>query len=231
MMLMKLQVSFIDILVILVNSIAWAPADYGLILSCASSDGKISVLRYDSESMSWNNSIWMAHDMGALGVSWSPLSFGYSIFKSLDKSSLTDKNYPDKIRLATSGCDNLIKIWHGDSNFSNWTLEFTLKAHTDWVRDIAWCPGNNNLLASGSQDKSVLIWQFNHDSTNNEKGSQTNESCWCFDVMHVFPDTIWRLSWNEPGFLLAVSCGDQNLSVWAEESPGKWISISFSEQE
>ena len=29
-----------------VNSISWAPHDYGLILACASSDGRISVLEY-----------------------------------------------------------------------------------------------------------------------------------------------------------------------------------------
>ena len=33
----------------LVNSIAWAPYDLGPILACASSDGKISVLSFQSE--------------------------------------------------------------------------------------------------------------------------------------------------------------------------------------
>jgi protein transport protein SEC13 len=35
---------------VLVNSIAWAPYDLGPILACASSDGKISVLSFQSES-------------------------------------------------------------------------------------------------------------------------------------------------------------------------------------
>jgi WD40 repeat protein len=33
-----------------VNSISWAPHDYGLILACASSDGRISVLEYKGDS-------------------------------------------------------------------------------------------------------------------------------------------------------------------------------------
>lgn len=35
---------------ILVNSVAWAPHELGAILSCASSDGKISIHEYKGKS-------------------------------------------------------------------------------------------------------------------------------------------------------------------------------------
>jgi protein transport protein SEC13 len=33
-----------------VNSISWAPHEFGLILACASSDGKLSILEYKAET-------------------------------------------------------------------------------------------------------------------------------------------------------------------------------------
>ena len=33
-----------------VNSISWAPHEYGLMLACASSDGRISVLEYKGDA-------------------------------------------------------------------------------------------------------------------------------------------------------------------------------------
>ena len=66
------------------------------------------------------------------------------------------------MRLATGGCDNLVKIWRHDEGASAWVEAESLPAaHTDWVRDVAWAPtvgGAAETIASCSQDKKVVIW-------------------------------------------------------------------------
>merc|ERR1711916_352250 len=114
-----------------VNSIAWAPYDYGLILACASSDGSISVLARDNDGL-WKATSFEAHTMGANSVSWAP---------SLAPGVLADTGGEGDIgraplRFVSGGCDNLIKVWVYDREAERpWRNEDTLARHEDWVRD------------------------------------------------------------------------------------------------
>ena len=65
--------------------------------------------------------------------------------------------------LASGGNDNLIKLWtsgHLDSAKS------TLSEHQAAVKALAWCPWQNNLLASGAgtADRAIKIWNANNDA-------------------------------------------------------------------
>ena len=55
-------------------------------------------------------------------------------------------------RLATGGCDNVVKVWR--KAVDTWEVEATLEAHEEWVRDVAWAPNiglPKTYLASAGQ--------------------------------------------------------------------------------
>ena len=37
-----------------------------------------------------------------------------------------------------------------------------------------------------------------------------------------FPDAVWRVSWSLSGNVLAVSCGDNKITLWREGIKGEW---------
>lgn len=56
-----------------VNSLAWAPWEYGLRLAACSSDGCISILTRNPDD-TWDNvEKFPAHDLGVNSVSWAPI--------------------------------------------------------------------------------------------------------------------------------------------------------------
>ncbi|KXN72141.1 WD40 repeat-like protein [Conidiobolus coronatus NRRL 28638] len=193
-----------------VNSIAWAPHELGPILACASSDGKVSVLTYRDDG-TWESTVFDAHAIGCNSVSWAPAIAPGALTQSTGNPSETQQVK----RFATAGCDNLVKIWA----FKNdaWQEEETgLEGHSDWVRDVAWAPNvgmPRNYIASCSQDKTVIIWT--QDSPN---------SPWTKTALKAdrFPDVVWRVSWSLSGNILAVSCGDNTVSLWKEGLNGVW---------
>jgi protein transport protein SEC13 len=45
-----------------------------------------------------------------------------------------------------------------------------------------------------------------------------------------FPDVIWRVSWSTSGNILAVSCGDNKVTLWKEGLNGEYSQISEVEK-
>jgi len=213
-----------------VNSISWAPQEFGLCLACASSDGSISILTYKNDT--WEVfRISQAHSIGVNAVSWCcwassiPLSnsilSGGSIEPNTSVSQLAQQplrqSTPVK-RLVSGGCDNLVKIWGFFDSENTWKLEEKLIHHTDWVRDVAWAPSiglNSSIIASCSQDGTVAIWT-----------QDSSSSDWVKKVLPKFPDVVWRLSWSITGNILAVSGGDNKVSLWKEFLDSEWKCIS-----
>lgn len=69
------------------------------------------------------------------------------------------------------------------------------------------------MVASCSQDRRVIIW--------------TNEgSSWTPKTLHTFDDVVWHVSWSVSGNMLAVSGGDNKVSIWKETLEGTWSCIS-----
>lgn len=104
-----------------------------------------------------------------------------------------------------------------------WVEEQKLESHSDWVRDVAWAPSvglPTSYIASCSQDRRVIIW-----STTPESGGK-----WTSRVLHTFDDVVWHVSWSVMGNILAVSGGDNKVSLWKEALNGEWTTISDLQQ-
>lgn len=112
----------------------------------------------------------------------------------------------------------------GGSQDTNWattspqektyTPTLTLSGHTDWVRDVAWSPSTimaKSYIASCSQDKTVRIWTNTPDQPNEWKAIEL-----------TFDAVLWRVSWSLNGNVLAVSGGDNKVSLWKEDLNGEW---------
>ncbi|OWF51253.1 protein SEC13 homolog [Mizuhopecten yessoensis] len=192
-----------------VNSVQFAPHEFGLILACGSSDGSISIISSAGDGAWDAKKINNAHSIGCNAVSWAP---------SISPGALLDQSVRQQgvKRIATGGCDNLVKIWREEEG--QWKEDQKLEGHSDWVRDVAWAPSiglPKSILASCSQDFRVLIWT--NDGTSND---------WTSKTLNKFNDVVWHLSWSITGNILAVSGGDNKVSLWKETLEGQWVCIS-----
>lgn len=184
-----------------INSVCWAPPEHGLMLACASSDGSVSVISHTREGVWQPAKIPQAHNIGCNAVSWAPGS-------------------SPNPRIVTGGCDSYVKIWQLLPG-KDWQLEAKLEGHSDWVRDVAWAPSaglNNQRIASCSQDCRVLVW------------SQEKDGKFRAKELPAFPDVVWHVSWSVTGGILAVSGGDNKVSLWKENCEVRWICLSESEK-
>ncbi len=193
-----------------VNSVAWAPHEYGLVLACGSLDGSISVITYVPETNSWEfKRIMGAHLSGCNAVSWCPAA------TTLASINNTVNRSPQLKRLASGGCDNLVKIWKEEGE--QWLEETKIEVHSDWVRDVAWAPSvglTKHLIASCSQDCRVVI------------SSSDDFVNWKSTVLKKFDDVVWSVSWSLTANILAVSGADNKVSLWKVDTEGQWVCIS-----
>uniref|UniRef100_A0A6G1S8G9 Protein SEC13 homolog n=1 Tax=Aceria tosichella TaxID=561515 RepID=A0A6G1S8G9_9ACAR len=232
-----------------VNSVQWAPREFGLMLACGSSDQSISILKFRTEDEDWESrKIPNAHSQGVNAVSWAPpISSVSTIYRpnvnmgtnntsssgvnsagagglnatAISGDTVTMLSKPVLVeRLVSGGCDSLVKIWKYDRDSDKWIEERQLDAHTDWVRDVAWAPSIGLpkwYIASCSQDKKVIIWT-------NAEGPNGHE--WESKVLNDFNDIVWHVSWSVMGNILAVSCGENRVSLWKEDMNGDFRCIS-----
>lgn len=188
-----------------VNSIAWAPHEFGPSLACASADGNISVLTYDPKSNppTWTANKFPAHNIGCNAISWAPCH---------------DPNGNCLQWLASGGCDNAINIWRYNKELQKWEEAQKLNGHQDWVRDVAWSPNVGvpfRTLATCSQDRTVKIWR-----------QQEEQSDLQLIQDIPFPEAVWRLSWNILGNILAVTTGDNKVTLLKEGLQDGWKPIT-----
>ena len=192
-----------------VNSIQWAPVEFGLCLACGSSDGTISFLISDEVTENWTSKkILNAHSIGINAISWCPTFEKITLFDNQDDS------VPVK-RLVSGGCDNLVKTWKEVDNV--WVEEAKFDLHSDWVRDVAWSPSlgyPDTVIASCSQDRRVIVWS-SKDFVN-----------WTPTILNTFDDVVWNVSWSLTGDVLSVSYGQNNVSLWRSNSEGKWVNLT-----
>ena len=104
----------------------------------------------------------------------------------------------------------------------------TLTGHSDWVRDVAWSPSVllKSYIASASQDKTLRIWTTDGGDGGGQGESQGEWKCTTLE----FDSVLWRASWSLSGNVLAVSQGDNKVSLWKENLGGGWQKIKDVEE-
>jgi len=200
-----------------VNGIAFCPHEYGLMAATASSDGRVSILSHQSDN-SWEVEYIQDNPLGVNAVSWAPHGAYYN--EAADETQQVD--YP---RLVTGGCDNRIRFWTPQEN-GQWQEDTTAMvskelSHGDWIRDVSWAPSllpNVNFVASCSEDRRVIIWK--QDGYNAE---------WKPTLLNTFDLPVWRVSWSVTGHILAVSSGDNDVTLWKSGIDGIWRQMEHFE--
>ncbi|CCK68710.1 GTPase-activating protein SEC13 KNAG_0B02670 [Huiozyma naganishii CBS 8797] len=202
-----------------VNSIQWAPHEYGVMLLCGSSDGKISVVEF-KENGAVAPIVFDAHTIGVNSVCWAPATIQEEAAPAGEGNVTVQKELR---RFVSGGADNLVKIWKYDAAAQTYNLEDTLDGHSDWVRDVAWSPSVllRSYIASVSQDKTCVIWTQDKDNGAWKKTLLQEDK---------FPDVLWRASWSLSGNILALSGGDNKVTLWKENLEGTWEPAGEVEQ-
>jgi protein transport protein SEC13 len=205
-----------------VNAIAWAPWECGLKLAACSADGTISLLSRKSDD-TWENNKFNAHDMGVNCISWAPIINAGDLYSDIT----SDKNLSPP-RLASGSCDKSIKIWEYRADAQTKFQEVAVlksppDGHTDWVRDVSWCPNIGapyDLLVSCSEDQTVIFWRNSKCGESNFK-KLDQKKC---------DGPVWRASWSFAGNLLAISTIGQNseniVDVYKETENDLWEKVT-----
>lgn len=204
-----------------VNSVSWGPHQ-SLSLAAASADGSVSILTYKQESKQWAREVIHAHHGGVNAISWGP-DVKVAALLAINQQVAGSNSVYVQRRIVTGGCDNKIKIWR-ENEQGKWEEQKidATAGHSDWVRDVAWAPSVGlpaSTIASCSEDKSVIIW------TEDSKTGLFKPS-----EKLKFNTKLWRVSWSLMGNILAVSQGDNKVSLWKEGLDGHWKDLSQDEK-
>ena len=210
-----------------VNAVAFAPHEAGLRLACASSDENVSVLTHHGEGR-WSAAMFKAHKTGVNSVAWAPCV-------AVPSGAADGSTSFAPLRLATGGCDNLVKLWtmgYAPDGSEAWSEACVLPAlHTDWVRDVSWAPslgggggGGGLMLASCAQDKRVAVWTEDGATGGSGGGSGSGSGGWSAKVLEL-GCVVWSVSWSASGAILAVAGGDNVVTLWKENALGEWKQI------
>ncbi|KAL2353960.1 putative nuclear pore complex subunit [Cryomyces antarcticus] len=199
-----------------VNLLTWSPHSLGCLLACASSDGSVSVLEFRDNS--WAHQLFAAHGMGVNAVSWAPAAAPGVMTSAAQQGQ---QQAQGQRRLVTGGSDNLVKIWEWSAATGEYVCVSSLTGHSDWVRDVAWSPTilARSYIASASQDKTVRIWT----------SDASTPHTWRSTVL-TFDAVLWRVSWSLSGNVLAVSGGDNRVTLWKESLKGAWECVKTIEE-
>jgi protein transport protein SEC13 len=228
-----------------VNSVAFAPHEFGLWIAAASSDGRVSFLKHEPNG-SWDVSYLpeLACPMGVNSVAWAPYGAYYESTPEEGADSadahaegagaVASAAATEAPRIVTGGCDNKVRFWVYSYETGTWSADpsspvasgsnptsssssSAAAGHTDWVRDVAWAP---NLVPFHN-----TVASGSEDCTVLIWRQSEKDGPWTPSLLHKFDNPVWRVSWSITGHLLAVSSGDSSVTLWKEGLDGQWNQV------
>lgn len=119
---------------------------------------------------------------------------------------------PNRYLIASASDDQTIKLW----DFGSGECLETLKGHNDWVHSIAFSPKNPNILASGAEDGTLIIWDLNAE----------NEKEKLFSRYKEHRTAIKSLAFNRDGQILASASKDKTIKFW-NSTTGKLLPVTL----
>lgn len=77
----------------------------------------------------------------------------------VDDSVLCVAISPDGKKIASGGCDRIVRVWDVSGGIANAKLEQSIENHADWVLGVVLAPDNKHLLTC-SRDKTAKVWDL-----------------------------------------------------------------------
>lgn len=77
----------------------------------------------------------------------------------VDDSVLCLAVSPDGKKIASGGCDRIVRVWDIAGGIASAKLEQSIENHADWVLGVALAPDNKHLLTC-SRDKTAKVWDL-----------------------------------------------------------------------
>ena len=157
-----------------VGALAWN----GHVLSSGSRD--TSIINHDVRIAEHAVATLTGHDQEVCGLKWSP----------------------NGMQLASGGNDNLLNIWDAEAATGT-SAKFSFNAHQAAVKALAWCPWQENTLASGggTADRCIRFW-------NTQTGACLNT----VDTKSQVCSLVW--SPHEKELLSSHGFSQNQLTVW-----------------
>ncbi|XP_029169267.1 nucleoporin SEH1 isoform X1 [Nylanderia fulva] len=200
-----------------VTDVKFAPKTLGLLLATCSADGFIRI--YEAPDI-MNLSQWtLQHDINCK-LSCSCLTWNPSL----------SRLHPPMIAVGSDDSNPLLGakvfIYEYSESSRRWVKAETLSSITDAVYDIAFAPNlgrNFHTLAIATKDVRIVTLKPIQESM------QTGVSHFETNVVAQFDDhycTVWRVSWNFMGTILASSGDDGCVRLWKDNYINHWKCIS-----
>jgi protein transport protein SEC13 len=218
-----------------VNCIQFAPTkQLELIAGCA--DGSIHIYTFQDKRWTKHDPITNAHNGGVNCISFATPASIVSLASTTNKSNSNsdsnnnmnmniNNNDGNTKRFVSGGCDHVLRIWNFNARLNKYipAKSGPLIKHENWIRDVSWSPipgtHSNNMIASCSEDKTVVIWEEEYNAFN--KWKVTAE-------LPVFAKKVWSVSWSELGNILAVASGENCVQLFKQHTDGKWYDVTRS---